>query len=109
MHKMGLRNRDGKGVARSQIHYIINDPFYYGMARSLKYGLYQHRYPCLIDRELFDACQEVLKGKRKMPAKMASQDFVFKGLIRCLKCGCLYTPELKKGKYVHLCLHERQT
>ena len=100
MHKLGLRNRAGKEVARSDIHYIINDPFYYGMARSLKYGLYPHRYPHLIDKELFDACQGILKGKRKMPAKMASQDFVFKGLIRCLKCGCLYTPELKKGKYV---------
>jgi site-specific DNA recombinase len=35
-----------------------------------------------------------------MPAKMVSADRIFKGLIRCPKCGCLYTPELKKGKYV---------
>ncbi len=101
MTKMGLRNRDGREVARSNIEYILKDPFYHGVARSLKYGLYPHRYPTLITRELFDTCQRILTGRKKQPAKMASAEYsIFKGLIRCGKpaCGCSYSPELKKKK-----------
>jgi len=101
MTKLGLRSKDGKPLSRSNIEAILKDHFYHGMAYSKKYDmLFAHRYPHLITRELFEKCQAILLMKNKMPAKMVSADRIFKGLIRCPKCGCLYTPELKKGKYV---------
>jgi hypothetical protein len=27
---------------------------------------------------------------------------VFKGLIKCENCGCIVTPDIKKGKYIYL-------
>jgi site-specific DNA recombinase len=101
MTKLGLRNKDGRPLSRSNIEAILKDRFYYGMAYSTKYDmLFRHRYPHLITRELFEKCQAILQKKNKMPAKMAAADRIFKGLINCPKCGCSYTPELKKGKYV---------
>ena len=100
MAKIGLRGLDGQKLARSNIELILQDTFYYGMAYSKKHGSYPHRYQALITRELFDKCQEVRASRRRMPSKLASaaDNFIFKGLLPCKKCGCLYTPEMKIKK-----------
>jgi DNA invertase Pin-like site-specific DNA recombinase len=97
---MGLRGLDGNKLARSNIELILQDTFYYGMAYSKKHGHYPHRYQPLITKELFDKCQEVRASRRRMPSKLAvaADNFIFKGLLPCKKCGCLYTPELKIKK-----------
>lgn len=102
MDELGLRSPQGKPLSRSNIDNILQDPFYYGMARSQKYGLYQHRYPRLIPRDLFEKCQKVRVGRKKAPSKVAaSQTFIFKGLFTCKDCGCLYSPEIKKGRLIY--------
>jgi len=93
---MGLRNKSGKKLSRSNIELILKDPFYYGMARSKKYGLYPHRYRTLITKELFDKCQEVMRGRSKKPSKMTLNEYMFQGLLPCANCGCLYSPEYHK-------------
>jgi len=100
MTKMGLRGLDGQKLARSNIELILQDTFYYGIAYSKKHGQYPHRYQPLITKELFDKCQEVRASRRRMPSKLASatDNFIFKGLLPCKKCGCLYTPEMKIKK-----------
>lgn len=98
---MGLRGLDGQKLARSNIQYILNDPFYYGQPYSKKYGLYPtyHPYPKLITKELFDKCQEVQRMRSKAPSKLASNGlFIFKGLLPCKHCGCLMSPEIKRKK-----------
>ncbi|MDD5341807.1 MAG: recombinase family protein [Patescibacteria group bacterium] len=101
MKTLGLRSIKGKPIARSSVDRILRDPFYYGMVRSKKHGLYPHRYEPLITKELFDKCQDVMRGRGYKPSKQASRPYVLKGLVTCKNCGCLYTPEIKKGKFIY--------
>ncbi len=101
MTKLGLRSLDGNVISRSNIQLILKDPFYYGMARSKKYGTYPHRYPRIIPQELFERCQGVFRGRHKATSKPLSEDFIFKGLLHCKNCGCLMTPEKKKGRFIY--------
>lgn len=98
---MGLRSLKGTKISRSNVQYILKDPFYYGQPYSKTYGLYPtyHPYPRLITKELFDKCQEVSCSRRKYPSKLYSNDiFIFKGLLPCKHCGCMMTPEIKRKK-----------
>ena len=90
---LGLRTLKGNELSKSGVENILQDSFYCGVAISKKYGPYTHKYPCLIPRELFDKCQEIRAGKRKKLEKVASGDFIFKGLLTCARCGCSMTPE----------------
>ncbi|MEQ1500567.1 MAG: recombinase family protein, partial [Parcubacteria group bacterium] len=97
--KMGLRSPiRGLKPSRSCIDNVIKTPFYYGMAFSKKHGLYPHQYEKLITKELFDKCREVMERKRTNRPKFIGQEFIFKGLLRCQKCGCTMTPEIHKKK-----------
>lgn len=117
-------------VSRNKIHDILTNPFYYGAMyvadeeideRTKKpvktfYKLINHVYEPLINKELFDKVQKVLKTRKKerfcKEQKYAGIPFVFRGLITC-KCGCAITPEHhKKGnkEYVYLrCSHQKGT
>ena len=102
MTEMGLRNDNGKKLVRSHIDHILHESFYYGLARSKKYGPYQHNYPHLIEKELFDKCREVRKGRSNKPSKeVDTKPFMFRGLLTCQNCGCLMTPEIKKGRFIY--------
>ena len=100
MHKEGLRSSTGKALALSMIDHILNNTFYYGVMVS-KGKPYPHKYQPLITKELFDKCQSIRKGWNKKPFAYASKPFILRGLVRCAKCGCSMSPDLKKGKYVY--------
>ncbi|OGG41924.1 hypothetical protein A2837_01820 [Candidatus Kaiserbacteria bacterium RIFCSPHIGHO2_01_FULL_46_22] len=90
----GLTTRDGKKPSRSVIEGILKDSFYCGIAVPKKYNPYPHKYPRLIDKELFNKCQEVRLKRRKMPSKALSRDYILKGLLKCQNCGCAMSPEV---------------
>jgi site-specific DNA recombinase len=98
----GLKNRVGKkgNLTRSQIHQIINNPFYYGWMR-VKGQLYEHRYPPLIAKSLFDQCQAVQQGWHKKPFKWAGKEYVFRGLLTCATTGRVVTADTKKKTYAN--------
>ncbi len=98
---LGLRSLKNNKLSKSCIENILKDPFYCGTAVSKKYGNWAHKYPRLITKELFDKCQEIREGKNRKHSKFASRDFIFKGLLTCQNCGCLMTPEIKKGKFIY--------
>ncbi|MDO9555613.1 MAG: recombinase family protein, partial [Atribacterota bacterium] len=102
MKKLGLTNnsKSHKPVSKSQIEWILKNPFYYGQMRS-KGTLYQHHYEPLISLYLFNKAQEVKKNWHKKPFKYAGKPAIFRGIIKCAECGCLITPEIKKGKYTY--------
>ncbi|OGV29918.1 MAG: hypothetical protein A3E88_02310 [Legionellales bacterium RIFCSPHIGHO2_12_FULL_35_11] len=101
MIEEGLRSKKGCKISKSQIEKILQNPFYYGY---IKYNdiLYKHVHPALISKELYDECQLVRQGKRKSKFKRTAKPFVLKGLLKCQHCGCGYSPELKKEKYVYM-------
>ena len=85
----------------SQIEKILKNPFYYGVAR-YKGQEYKHIYPRLIEKELFEKCDDVRNGRHRNRSNITKTEFIFKGMIKYKNCGCTVTPELKKGKYVYL-------
>ncbi|MBU2539581.1 recombinase family protein [Patescibacteria group bacterium] len=102
MDALGLRGntRDNKPLCKSQIHYILNNPYYYGLMR-VNGQLYEHKYEPLITKQLFDRVQEVFSGYDKKPFRYGCKPFVFRAMVRCSECGCLIGGELKKGHYVY--------
>jgi len=106
--KMGLCNGKGKKLARSNIILILKDPFYHGVARS-KYGLYEHHYPRLITKALFDRCQDVFAARSRKKSKVTLNEYMFQGLLPCATCGCLYSPERHKGNNYYSCTNAKGT
>jgi len=100
--KAGLRsNTPQKNVLKhNQIEAILKNPFYYGM-RKHKGNIYPHIYEKLISKKEFDRCQEVRNKKYKGKRKVSTNEYIFKSLIKCKKCGCAITPEIKKNKYIY--------
>ena len=98
--KEGLRGSLGNSLVPSMVYNILNNPFYYG--EMLTAGkIYPHKYTPLISKDLFDLCQKKLKGWNKKQFQYAAKTFIFRGLLRCAKCGCTMSPEIKKGKYIY--------
>ena len=102
----GLRTLKDNAVSSQTLHRLIQNPFYYGVM-VLKGQKYQHNYPPLISKDLFDACQNVLlANKRHQAVKETKTPFIFRGLVKCAVSGRKVTSDLKKGKYVYLICHD---
>ncbi len=67
---------------------------------NVKGKLYTHRYPPLIDKVLFDECQEVAKRWNKQKFQYGGIEFLFRGLIKCANSGRTVTNDRKTRKYV---------
>lgn len=101
-NSMGYTTRKGgKPMTRSAVHLLIQNPFYYGQMR-IKGTLYDHQYPRLITKDLFDACQAVRLGWGKKPFQYRGKESLFRGLIRCAVTGNVVTMDTKKGQYNYL-------
>jgi len=98
--KAGLKSKVGKQLSGSMIEHILKNPFYYG--EMLCNGvIYPHKYQPLISRDIFDRCKGILEGWNKKPFQYAAKPYIFRGLLRCAKCGCSMSPETAKGKFVY--------
>lgn len=85
--KEGFIGTTSKAVApsKSYLEKIINNSFYYGvMVHNGK--KYQHKYPPLISRELFNKCKDVKVQRKHDMTKYNTEWFTFKKLVRCGKC-----------------------
>lgn len=100
MKELGLKNKQGGYVSHSKIADALKDPFYYGVMKA-KGELYPHKHEPIISHDLFQKTQEVRLGHNKKPFQYAAKSFIFRGMITCGHCGCLVSPEIKKGKYVY--------
>ena len=94
----GLKNKtkNGKPVNKSQLDQILKNPFYYGVMRN-KGKLYPHKYEPIIEKWLFDKCQEVRDKRHGRVFKYNVKPFVFRSMIRCATCGCMIGKDPKKG------------
>ena len=97
---MGARTKGGRVFAISQLNKILKKPFYCGIMET-KYGVVNHKYECLTSVETFQRVQEIIDGYQSKPHKTRAKPFVLKGMITCAHCGCVVTPEIKKGRYVY--------
>lgn len=99
---IGLRTVGGGKLAKSHIHKIIINPFYYGYAKWGKHE-FEHKYPRLIDYSLWRRCNDILSGKNQHRAtRWGSKDYLYRGLIRDAYSKRIVTTERKKNKYNYL-------
>lgn len=89
---LGLRNSNGEKIAKSKIHSLFKNPFYYGVFR-WNDELHQGKHEPMITKAEFDAAQRILSGRYK--ARSHYKFFAFTGLIRCGECGAGITAESK--------------
>jgi DNA invertase Pin-like site-specific DNA recombinase len=95
----GLRTRKGNRVMVSSVAEMLKNPFYYG--DFIWAGKQYHgTHPPIIDEELFDRVQAVISSKNR-PPRQSKHSFAYTGLMKCAKCGCSITAEIRKGRYVY--------
>jgi hypothetical protein len=96
--KAGLNSINSVSVNKAGIHRILMNPIYHGEF-VWKGKRYLGRHSPIIPKLLFETVQEVLH--RDNHPQTTKRNFAFAGFVKCGKCGCSMTPELKKGKYIY--------
>src|SRR5205823_12383024 len=98
----GLRNRRGGRVTRTGLSTLLNNPFYIGLIRIRKTGeLFQGAHDPIITTSLFNRVKAVLAGKTNVRSER--HDFLFRRLIRCVRCGYAMIGESQKGHAYYRC------
>ncbi|HEX4115160.1 MAG TPA: recombinase family protein [Solirubrobacteraceae bacterium] len=98
----GLRTRGSarytpRSLGLSAVHSLLSNPFYAGKVR-YKGKIYAGRYKALVDEELFETVQAVLKAHNKSGERDRKHQHYLKGTIRCGYCDYRLTYSLNKGK-----------
>lgn len=82
-----VSRKSGKSkLTKATIEKMINNKFYYGVMTQNEIE-YRHKYQPLIDRALFNRCQQVNNKRKATKTKWDSLDFNFSDIIQCGKCG----------------------
>lgn len=80
---------------RRALSQILNNRFYIGELHT-RGGVYQGKHKLFVERNAFNECQAVLKGKNR---RIGSPQLAFSGgLFRCAYCGFAVTGELIRKK-----------
>jgi site-specific DNA recombinase len=96
--ELGLRNKLGKPVLRSQFHKILKNPFYTGTRFIYAGKLYTNGiHKRMITDEEFDLVQDIL-AKKSRPRFQIHKGFL-NGTVRCGECNSMITAEVHKRKY----------
>ena len=92
-----LKNELEVIMSKGQIDFILKNPFYAGdMVHNGK--VFHHNYQTIISKQLYDKVQSVKAGYHKKPCKFGGLGHLYRGLLRCAKCGHAFTPEKKTKK-----------
>lgn len=98
---MGLRTRKGAPISVNTMHFILENPFYYGEMKT-KRGLMPHVYKPLVSKELWDMCQEQKAIRAGQFLRTSEKNLLYRGLIICgvtnRQCPC----ELKKDVFSYV-------
>ena len=96
LDKEGFRSLQNKPLTRSNYHNILINPIYYGTMKWSDH-LYEGKHQPLIDKQLFDRVQEMLRRTKngEVIPVYAKHDLTYKGLLQCKECGCQITGEEK--------------
>ena len=100
-----VSKRAKRPLSYSNVHRILTNQFYLGLF-VYKGEIFQGSHPPIINKELFDKVQEILRFRSK-PSYERKHYFVFRGFIRCAECGCQITAEEQKGHHYYHCSKKR--
>jgi len=95
-------------VSKRAIEDMVHNPIYYGY-QEIKGVLHRHSFGDIISKELFDECQLIIDGKGSYAIRPDNNmPFVFRGLIKCGKCGRYCSPYSRKGHNYVRCTQLRE-
>lgn len=82
-------------ISRGHLHRILSNRLYAGQ---IPFGdtWFPGRHEAIVPPELFEEVQ-----KRLIREKEYEHDYLFAGIMRCERCGCAITMELRKEKYIY--------
>lgn len=99
LYEEGFRTNQGKKNSKAVIERILKNIFYTGVFEFEGKRFDNAKHKAIISTELYYLVQAKLRDPRK--AKTHNVEFPYTNLIRCEKCGCFLTAELKKGQYIY--------
>lgn len=99
--RLGLRSRSGGRYSVQQVNNILRNPFYAGLIRSRRYGLFPGKHVPLVSPHLFRRVDAILTGKHIRRTR--THTFLFRRFIRCETCGRSLSASLKKGRVYYRC------
>jgi len=93
LSKAGFRSNitDSKAPNKAFLERILSNKFYYGVMVHAGRE-YDHKYPTLISRGLFNQCQRVRDERKHEMTKYDSKDYTFKKIVKCGRCGRAVSP-----------------
>lgn len=98
---MKVRTRKGAPISVNTMHFILENPFYYGEMKT-KRGLMPHIYKPLVNKELWDMCQAQKAIRAGQFLRTSDKNLLYRGLIICgvtnRQCPC----ELKKDVFSYI-------
>lgn len=108
VQEWGLRSRHGRRPSISNVHFLFQNPFYYGTFEypnnSGTYFKGVHK-PMITFRE-FELAQEILGRRSRSKFVRRRNEFTFHGLMRCGECGAMITAEHRAKKQKNGNVHE---
>jgi DNA invertase Pin-like site-specific DNA recombinase len=99
--RLGIRNRSGRAYSFQQVDDLLRNPFYMGVIRSRRYGLFPGKHEPLVTVALFKRVQAVLAGKYARRTRRFT--FLFRRFIRCQTCGRSLSGSERKGHVYYRC------
>ena len=104
-NELGLRSQTGKSITPGMIHFILKNPFYYGVFK-YKDELHEGKHEPIITKKLFDQAQEMLK-KRGRSHEKKIHNYIFTNFMNCGACGCSITAEKHKRHIYYRCTKKK--
>ena len=102
MDKRGLRNRNGKPLAKTGVEKALANPFYCGIIRiSTSEQSYRGVHKPLITASLFERVQELKAGKCQKTKRRHLH--TYRRLFACGHCGAALIAEKQKGHIYYRC------
>jgi site-specific DNA recombinase len=83
--------RGGVPMQLQHLYFVYSNPFYMGLIRLESGETHRGAFPAMVTPEEFDRAQLILgRPGRTRPSR---HEFTYAGLLRCLRCGGVLTPE----------------
>ncbi|HTI68352.1 MAG TPA: recombinase family protein [Candidatus Limnocylindria bacterium] len=105
VNELGLTTTGGKPLAISNCHFLLNNPFYYGVFR-YNGQAYEGIHQPIVSKRLFDEAQAVIE-RRSKPRPDRLKPYPFRGYFLCGECGCFVTTETQKGHNYMRCTKKK--
>lgn len=96
----GLRLKGRNHIYAVTIQKILKNAIYRGDF-IWKGKLYAGSHEPIVDRELWHRAQEIMAERHSVNHHPQKYNFAYSGLVSCGHCGCAFTAEKKKGRYIY--------